>query len=73
MLAEEAQIEIPSSFLSRKSTFKEKLLLRLANVIDCILSGCESLLILTQYVNLAVSQLATETDELLTMPTYAPH
>ena len=72
-LAEEAQIEIPSSFLSRKSTFKEKLLLRLAIVIDCIPSGRESLLIPTQYVNLAVSQLATETDELLTMPTYAPH
>ena len=72
-LAEEAQIKIPSSFLSRKSTFKEKLLLRLANVIDCIPSGRESLLIPTQYVNLAVSQLATETDELLTMPTYAPH
>ena len=72
-LAEEAQIKIPSSFLSRKSTFKEKLLLRLANVIDCIPYGRESLLIPTQYVNLAVSQLATETDELLTMPTYAPH
>ena len=55
MLGEKAQIEIPSSFLSRKSKFKEKLLLRLANVIDCIPSGRESLLIPTQYVNLAVS------------------
>jgi hypothetical protein len=42
-------------------------------VIDCIPSGRESLLIPTKYANLAVSQLATETDELHTMPTYEPH
>ena len=31
------------------------------------------MLILTQYVNLALSQLANETDEMLTMHAYAPH
>ena len=64
-LAEKEQIEIPSS--SRRSTFKDKLLLRLANVIDCIPSGRESLLIPIKCANLAVSQL------LLTMPTYEPN
>ena len=44
-VAEKAQIEIPSSFLSRKSTFKEKLLLRLANVVDCIPSQRETCLL----------------------------
>ena len=35
-LAERAEIEIPRSFISRRSTFKDKLLLRLGNMMDCV-------------------------------------
>lgn len=34
VLAERAEIEIPRSFISRRSTFKDKLLLRLGNAMD---------------------------------------
>ena len=36
VLAERAEIEIPRSFISRRSTFKDKLLLRLGNAMDCV-------------------------------------
>ena len=81
-LAEKAEIEIPRSFISRRSTFKDKLLLRLKNVMDCVqpleTSPSErlTLLIPTKFANIAVSKLANEkadTDDLLPMPTYEPH
>ena len=81
-LAEKAQIEVPRSFISRRSTFKDKLLLSLGNLMDCVQplerspSERLSLLIPTKYANIAVSKLANEsadTDDLLTMPTYKPH
>ena len=81
-LAEKAEIEIPRSFISRRSTFKDKLLLRLGNVMDCVQplekspSERMSLLIPTKYANIAVSKLANESadaDDLLTMPIYTSH
>ena len=36
VLAERAEIEIPRSFISRRSTFKDKLLLRVGNAMDCV-------------------------------------
>ena len=81
VLAERVEIEIPSSFISRRSTFKDKLLLRLGNVMDCVQplkkspSERQSLLIPTKFANVALSKLANEradTDDLLTMPRYEP-
>ena len=81
-LAEKAEIKIPRSFISRRSTFKCKLLLSLGNVMDCIqcFEGRPperlSLLIHTEYISIAVSKLANEsadTDDFLTMPTYEQH
>ena len=82
VLAERAEIEIPRSFISRRSTFKDKLLLRVGNAMDCVQplekspSERLSLLIPTNFTNVAVSKPANEraeTDDLLTMPTYEPH
>ena len=36
VLAERAEIEIPRSFISRRSIFKDKLLLRLGYSVDCV-------------------------------------
>ena len=81
-LAERAEIEIPRSFISRRSTFKDKLLLRLGNVMDCVqpleksASQHQSLLTPTKHTNIALSKLANEsadTDNMLTMLAYKPH
>ena len=81
VLAEGAEIEILRSFISRRSTFKDKLLLRLGNAMDCVQplekspSERQSLLIPTKFANVALSKLAnerTDTDDLLTMPRYEP-
>lgn len=81
LLAERAEIEIPRSFISRRSTFKDKLLLRLGNAMDCVQSLKKSpserlsLLIPSKFANVAVSKLVNEradTDDLLTMLTYEP-
>ena len=81
VLTERAEIEIPRSFISRSSTFKDKLLLRLGNAMDCVQppekspSERQSLLIPTKFANVALSKLANEradTDDLLTMPRYEP-
>ena len=77
-----AEIEIPRSFISRRSTFKDKLLLRLGNMMDCVQplekspSERLTLLVTTKFATIAVSKLANEkagTDDLLTLPTYEPH
>jgi len=66
ILAERAEIEIPRSFISRRSTFKDKLLLRLGNAMDCVQplekspSERLSLLIPTKFANVAVSKVANE-------------
>lgn len=36
VLAERAEIEIPRSFISRRSPFKDRLLLRVGNAMDCV-------------------------------------
>ena len=58
-----AETEIPRSFISRRSTFKDKLLLRLGNAMDCAqpleksLSEHQSLLIPSKSANVAISKI----------------
>lgn len=81
VLAERAEMEIPRSFISRRSTFKAKLLLRLGTAMDCVQplekspSERKSLLIPTILAKFAASKLNNEkadTDDLLPMPRYEP-
>lgn len=64
VLVERAEIEIPRSFISRRSTFKDKLLLRLENAMDCVQplekspSERQSLPIPTKFANIALLKLA---------------
>ena len=84
VLVERAEIEIPISFISRRSTFKYgNMLLKFGNAMKCVQplekSPSERLSFLIpsiKFANVAVSKLGNEradTDDSLTMPTFEPH
>ena len=83
VLAEDAGITIPSSFISRPATFKEKLMSIVGHIMECVKSlekgpsERHTLLIPKKYAKLALSQLVHQTaqandeeDDKLTLPVY---
>jgi hypothetical protein len=76
-LSEEANTVIPKSFVSRRTTFREKLQSRVGDTIlfvqpDGGPSQRETLLVPSKYTGNAVSGLTDEADEQLTMPRFEP-
>ena len=77
-LAKEAKIEIPSSFLSRRASFKEKLQHHLRDTYEFIplLDRAQwekkTLLIPTKYRHIPVSQMEEQDNDELFMPVHRP-
>ena len=75
-LAEKSGIEIPNSFVSRRSSFKEKLMKNLCEVYEFIvrsdqpIEARQTVLVPSKYGHVPISNFATDNDEEFTIPVY---
>ena len=78
VLTERAEVELPVSFLRQTEQLKERLIIRIRNVMQCTYlqpsenssSERNCLLVPTKFVHQDFSKIADDEEDILTMPTY---